>query len=263
MALDALFAHVARLQGGKPWGRFLDAGTGSHSLAWAVELATESWTAVTGEPGRAKSLERDFQSRRRPQDRIVEGNWTDPLLLHGEVFDVVLADYLLGAVDGFAPYFQGRLFERLRPHVGGSLYIVGLEPYPDAVDSPAGRIVLEISRLVNACILLAGHRMFREYPREWVLRNLEASGYVVEDAGSFPIIRGPKFVEEQMDVCKRKLPYIEPGLSRELERTIVKLRDRALAQCGVDGGLRFGEDYVVAARRADAHVDSHRAEGLP
>ncbi len=248
MALDSLFAHIERLQGDRPWGRVLDAGTGSHSLAWIAGLTTESSTAVTGELGRARGLEREFSSRLRPRDRIVVGNWTDPLLLHCEVFDVVLADYLLGAVDGFAPYFQDRLFTRLRPHVGGRLYVVGLEPYPDSTDSPAGRIVLEIARLVNACILLAGHRMFREYPLEWVLRSLDASGYVVEDAKSFPIVRGMKFVEEQLDVCQRKLPHIEPSLSRELARTMAKLRDRALTQCGVERGLRFGEDYVVAAR---------------
>lgn len=246
MALDALFAHVATLQGSRPWGRILDAGTGSHSLQWIAGLPSESWTAVTGEPGRAQSLSNELAARRRQGDRILAGNWTDPLLLHGERFDVVIADYLLGAVDGFAPYFQDRLFRRLRPHVAGRLYVIGLEPYPDAPDTPAGRTVVEIARLVNACILLAGHRMYREYPLDWVLRSLEASGYRVEEARSFPIIRGPRFIEEQLAVCKRKLPYMEPALARHLEGVIERLRSRALAQCEVDRGLHFGEDYVVA-----------------
>lgn len=249
MALDALFAHIARLQGSTPWGRFLDAGTGSHSLQWVSSLATERWTAVTGEAWRAKALAKELGEKMRPADRIVTGNWTDPAFLHGEVQDTVLADYLLGAVDGFAPYFQERLFARLKPHVGGRLYVVGLEPYPDESDAPAGRVVLEIARLVNACILLAGHRMFREHPREWVLRSLEASGFGVEDAKRFPIVRGPKFVNEQMDVCTRKLKFIpDRGLARQLEASIASLRERALAQCHAEGGLRFGEDYVVCAR---------------
>ncbi len=251
MALDALFAHIERMQGAAPWGSLLDAGTGSHSLAWVCGLSTTRWTAVTGEAWRAKELEREFRGRLRPQDGILTGNWTDPPFLRGETYDVVLADYLLGAVDGFAPYFQDRIFARLKPHVspGGRLYLVGLEPYPGETDSPAGRVILEIARLVNACILLAGHRMFREYPLEWVLRHLDASGFAVEDARSFPIVRGPKFVNEQMDVCTRKLRYIaDRGLVSELERAIASLRDRALAQCRVEGGLGFGEDYVVHAR---------------
>jgi len=248
VALDALFSHIQGLQGTRPWGAFLDAGTGRHSLEWVVGLPTTCWTAVTGEAGRARALERDFKDRMRSGDRIVVGNWTDPVLLHGEKHQTVLADYLLGAVDGFAPYFQDRLFARLRPHVGEALYVVGLEPYPAETSSPAGRIVLEIARLVNACILLAGHRMFREYPLEWVLRSLEGSAYAVEDAKSFPIVRGRKFVDEQLDVCRRKLPYLPPGLAREVERTIASLRDRALALVEVERGLHFGEDYVVKAR---------------
>ncbi len=40
------------------------------------------------------------------QDQIIVGNWKDPSFLKGQVYDVVLADYLLGSIDGFAPYFQ-------------------------------------------------------------------------------------------------------------------------------------------------------------
>lgn len=55
-----------------------------------------------------------FAFRRRMQigfkvkdpDEIVIGNWRDERFLEGQVFDTVLADYLVGAIDGFAPYFQ-------------------------------------------------------------------------------------------------------------------------------------------------------------
>ena len=43
------------------------------------------------------------------------GNWVDPNLLKGAQYDTVLADYLLGAIEGFAPYYQPYLFKRLRP----------------------------------------------------------------------------------------------------------------------------------------------------
>lgn len=42
-------------------------------------------------------------------DEIVVGNWRDEKFLEGRVFDTVLMDYLVGAIDGFAPYYQVRL----------------------------------------------------------------------------------------------------------------------------------------------------------
>lgn len=246
---DTLFDTLVRLRRGRPWGSVLDAGTGDHSLSWICGLDTSRWTAVTGDPARERGMVAAFQGRMRPQDRIVSGNWTDPLLLHGEAYDVVLADYLLGAVDGFAPYFQDRLFERLRPHVGEVLYAIGLAPYPDRADTPGGRVILEIARLRDACILLAGHRCYREYPLDWTVRHLERAGFEIEDAISFPIVYRERFINGQLDVCKRKLPYFgDRALAAAMEATIAELRERALGICQVEGGIRFGEDWVVAAR---------------
>jgi hypothetical protein len=95
----------------------------------------------------------------RPGDRVLCGNWTDPILLHGEEYDVVLADYLLGALEGHATYYQDRLSDPLRPLVAGQLYCVGLAPYPDTASHPWG----------DACVLLSGRRTYREYPADWVV----------------------------------------------------------------------------------------------
>jgi hypothetical protein len=45
--LSARFAHIEELQGNRPWGSFLDAGTGTHSISRVSSLATHSWVAVT------------------------------------------------------------------------------------------------------------------------------------------------------------------------------------------------------------------------
>lgn len=246
---DLLFDTLTRLHGSRPWGTVLDAGTGSHSLEWILGLPTTRWTAITGDPARERAMTEEFKGRIRPVDRVLSGNWTDPALLHGEVYDVVLADYLLGALDGFAPYFQDRLFERLRPHVGGALYGVGLAPYPDRADTPGGRIILEIARLRDACILLAGHRCYREYPLDWTVRHLERAGFEITDALTFPIVYGPRFLNGQLDVCKRKLPYFQDAtLAGEMGRVIAELRERALKICAAEDGIRFGEDWVFAAK---------------
>lgn len=246
---DLLFDTLVRLHGARPWGAVLDAGTGSHSLGWICGLPTTRWTAVTGDPARERSMKAEFADRMRPDDRVLTGNWTDPTLLVGERYDVVLADYLLGAIDGFAPYFQDRLFERLRPLCAGALYGVGLAPYPDAADTPGGRVILEIARLRDACILLAGHRCYREYPLDWVCRHLERAGFTVEEAISFPIVYRERFINGQLDVCERKLPHFaDRALAAAMERTIAELRERALKICQVEGGIRFGEDWIFAAR---------------
>lgn len=195
-------------------------------------------------------MKRDFSAQIRAQDEVIVGNWTDPGLLAGERFDVVLADYLLGAIDGFAPYFQDTLFKRLRPHVGGKLYVVGLAPYPDQAQTPGGEAILEIARLRDACILLAGHRCYREYPLSWVRRSLESAGFAIENEQSLSIRYGARFINGQLNVCVRKLKYFQdPVLAGSMRMHIEAVRAKALALREVEeGGIRFGEDYVVCAR---------------
>lgn len=265
MAEECLFHYVEKLQGPRPWGSVLDAGTGEHSLSWVSSLETERWTAVTADPARVQRLREKFAGRMRAVDQVVEGSWSDPAFLYGEVFDVVLADYLLGAVDAFTPYLQYRLFERLRPHVGERLYTIGLNPYVESDESPAARVVREIARLRDACILLAGHRPNREYPLDWVLRALESSGYGVEEVRVFPILYGKSFIDGQLGVCSSKLRFFkDAALAARMETTIAELKERAIAVCENQGGLPFGEDYVVYARsRGGGSVPEgfDRAEG--
>jgi hypothetical protein len=246
--MDKIFSQIEEWQRGA-WGRVLDAGTGRHSLGWISGLPTSGWTAVTGGIYRAKALESEFQGKMRSQDRVICGNWIDRTLLLGERFDVVVADYLLGAIDGHSPYFQDQLFTRLRPLVDDTMYVVGLEPFPGAPASPAGRLVNEIARLRDACILLAGHRCFREYPREWAERHLIGSGFEIEGVATFPISFGRKYIDGQLDVCLAKLRFFRSSALAEQMRTeIGSLRERGLDYISENGGLSFGEDYVIACR---------------
>jgi len=251
---DALFDTISRIHGDQPWGRVLDAGTGKHSLRWINGLKTDAWTAVTGDPVRERNLLRELGGTLRPGDQVVTGNWSDDTFLRDEVYDTVLADYLLGALDGFAPYHQDRLFKRLRPHVGQRIYVVGLQPYPDGIvpgeghDTEAGRLILEIARLRDACILLAGHRCYREYPHDWVVRSLQASGFRVREAVGVEIIHRQRSIDRQLDVCVRKLKlFRDRGLATAMQAQIDELRARATEACKRLDGLRFGSDYIVAA----------------
>ncbi|MFZ5482378.1 MAG: class I SAM-dependent methyltransferase [Myxococcota bacterium] len=231
--VDALFQWIEKVNG-PAWGDVLDAGTGEHSLAWLAGLPSRSLTAVTVETWRGAGL-REVA----PKASLVVGQWTDPVLLHGRAFDQVLVDYVIGAIDGHAPYFQYAFLERLRPHCRGRVYLVGLEPPPRD-----GSVLDEVCRVRDANILLAGHRTYREYPRTLVADWLARAGYRVVDEVVFPNRVGARFVNGQLDVARRKLPLIHDDVLRAaMDRHIEALRARALDL----GETTWGEDYVIAA----------------
>ncbi|MEL6686398.1 MAG: class I SAM-dependent methyltransferase [Pseudomonadota bacterium] len=248
---SALFRHIERLQGDRPWGWMLDAGTGVNSLRWVSGLETDRWTAVAG-----SARERDFsqeavQDRMRSGDQVIAGNWGDPDFLKGESFDTVLADYLLGAIEGFAPYFQPYLFARLRPLTKDRLYITGLEPYVPThrPEDAAGRVVWEIGRFRDSCMLLSGVMPYREYPALWVCDRLRESRFSILKVKHFDIRHGPKFVDAQINLCAPSLDRIEDrSLAEALRQHGESLRQQAHKIIDSEGALRTGQNYVIAAK---------------
>jgi len=250
---QSLFHVVETMQGGAPWGRVLDAGTGSASLSWLLQQQTQGWTAVTGARSMQAAVQRLAEKRMRAQDRIVLGNWMDAQLLAGEVYDTVLADYLVGAIEGFAPYWQERIFARLRPLVGKRLYVIGLEPYvPYLPETAAGRMVCEIGRLRDACLLLAGERAYREYPSNWVQRQLQQAGFRVLDVQHYGVIYGERFISNQLNMCEQRIGRLpDRALAAALSAHVQDVRQRALALSETLGGLAHCRDYVMAAQPLD------------
>lgn len=248
----SLYERITELHGTRPWGSVLDAGTGRSSMRWLLGRDCERWTAITGSPKMAEKTLQEAGDRIRPQDRLVVGNWADPDLLAGERYDTVLADYLLGAIEGFAPYWQDRLFGRLRPLVGGRLYVLGLEPYvPGRPSDVDGRLINDIGRLRDACLLLAGDHPYREYPLDWTLRHLERAGFKVADAQAIPIRYGDRFVNSQLEMCLRAVgKFADRALAMPFLAHIADLRARALAHVAREGGIRHGHDYIVVAEPA-------------
>lgn len=241
------FRFIEDLQGDAPWGSFLDAGTGTHSIRWVASLATARWTAVTGAEGHAIQVRDAVAQLRRPQDRIVLGNWADDALLANERYDTVLADYLLGAIEGFAPYFQHRLFARLRRITGRRLYVVGVDPYVGIeTGSEDGRLIGEIGRFRDACLLHAGERPYREYPIQWVADHLQASGFRTIAARRFPIRYRARFVNSQIDMCKPRLASLaDRALADALAARGERIRAAALDAVARGDGIAHGHDYVI------------------
>ncbi len=246
---SALFDHIEMLQGSMPWGRFLDAGTGVNSSLWSTGLTTDHWVGVTGSAAHGRQVQTEIEARLRSCDQLVVGNWTDEGLLSGQRFDTVLADYLLGAVEGFSPYFQAQLFKRLRPHVEGVLYVVGLDPYVvGSVGTAAERMARRIGRLRDSCLLLADETPYREYPAEWAVNSLKDAGFRVTDARRFSNRYTEAWVNGQLDMGLRRLRGLDDrSLAAGLEAHIARVRNEGLALCRRDGGLRAGADWVIRA----------------
>lgn len=249
---SALFRYVTRLQDGAAWGDALDAGTGVNSATWLASLETRSLTLVTAAPAHAAQVRRTLDARLRRQDRLLVGNWTDASLLRGERFETVLADYLLGAAEAFSPGFQEALFARLRPHVAGRLYVVGLDPYvTGAALTPAHRTVAGIGRFRDACLLLAGETPYREYPAKWAAGALVRCGFRVVAARRFANRYRPGWIDSQIDMALMRLPVLpDQALPAALRARAETLRAEAHALCAAEDGLRAGHDYVIACEPA-------------
>jgi len=155
-------------------------------------------------------------------------------------------------MDGFSPYYQDLIFSRLSQHLHpkhGRLYIVGLNPIPDKVDGD-GQIICEITKLRDACTLLAGHRCYREFPLEWVQRNLLQNGYKVIASSIFPILYSRDTIVRQLNVARSKLPlFPSKQLADSMSKQIDELEDRARKILLQQNGQRIkvGFDYVVVA----------------
>jgi len=198
----------------------------------------------------ALELERDLGARfdARKHDLVV-GDWADATLLAGRRFDVVLADYLIGAISRVAPYYQDLIFTRLRPHLapGGRLYVVGLRPWPQKGPSAPANTLLDLLRLKNAAFLIGGARLYREYPVSWIERQLARSGFETLDVRHFDIRVDASFVQRHARSARNAIKMIsDPPLTTAITARLEQLEE-TLRRDLERGTFTFGQNYVVAA----------------
>lgn len=244
-----MFDVIERIQGDLPWGSVLDAGTGAQSASWIASLNTSRWTAVSADADHLAETRDAVGSRLRTIDRLIVGNWNNPEFLANDVFDTVLAEYLLGAVEGYAPYFQYQLFARLRPHIGRTLYVIGVDPYlTGRCDTAAGEIVQSVGRFRDACALLAGVNRYREYPAEWVMDRLQETGLKILFSRRFPSVYDLGWIDRQLtDSCALIARMPESKLAGALSDQAAILREQAAATVQREGNLSHGHHYLIAA----------------
>jgi len=322
---DALFGCIEREHNTphpRPFGAVLDAGTGLHSLRWIATLPAKgmtSFTAITADETMRRNVQREADALGiRHLGQILMGNWFAESatsdndkstssnsiissssssritksdfdhILNGQLFDTILVDYLIGAMDGFSPYQQDlmlpKLAQYLKPNTG-RLYIVGLEPIPDSVptsstSNPDANIVCRVRQVRDACILLAGHRCYREYPATWIERQLLLPIPTTTTIRSnhtktpsmpppqhywrhvctrrFPILYRHATIVRQINVARSKFPYFpstsNPSLVDAMRRLLddLELESLQATQRSPTGKIQLGFDYVIVAERRES-----------
>lgn len=258
---DALFGCIENQQVDKPFGDVLDAGTGRHSLRWLATLYDKGMTSLTAVTADAKMkanvvAEAEKLGIKDRETHITIGNWfptesKDALDFPHPKFDTILADYLIGAMDGFSPYRQDemipKLLELLKPD--GRLYIVGLEPIPDK-DSSRADVICKVRQIRDACILLARHRCYREYPLEWIEKQVEANpSSKLLESHRFPVLYSHATIVRQIQVARSKFPYFPQEELVESMKLVLDDLEEQSKQATEESPIRFGFDYVVSIQK--------------
>lgn len=251
----------------KPYGKFLDAGTGYYSLRWLASLAHKhsdptdplffsEYKAVTADPNFREDVYNEAKNLGVDEvGSVVLGNWQDPNFCEGEVWDTILLDYLIGSVDHFAPYYQYGVLSRLTRQLksGGRMHLTGLEPIPYFDDNcEASNAFCKLSRVRDSCILLTGKRPYREYPMTWVVEELNRLGLKVLDAYKVPNTYTFEKVSVQADAARSTFPFFESQLTVEaMSQEMDRVEKECVDHCSkLEGGkFQLGFDWVITAEK--------------
>ncbi|PSN05772.1 hypothetical protein, partial [Siccibacter turicensis] len=114
-------------------------------------------------------------------------------------------------------------------------------------ETESGKIIWEIGRVRDACLLLAGARPYREFPLDWMLGRLGLAGFRILEARRFPIRYRARYVNVQLNMCLARIErFFSNGLGMAMRAYVEELRARALQLNERQDGLWHGNDYVIA-----------------
>lgn len=129
-----------------------------------------------------------------------------------------------------------------------------MNPIPDHSSKPAAELITEVRRARDACILLAGHRPYREFPLDWMTRHLTKSRLRVLHSKSYAILHNEDTILRQVRVAQSKLQYLtDAGLRHGMEVYLYDLSNRVkAATAATDAGrIPLSNDYIIEVQHAE------------
>ena len=241
----------------KSWGHVLDAGAGFSSMCWLMEQQYTSLTEITAtNKGRYGALDLRKAVHNFERVKIVLGNWKQPdfidTMLNTKLYDVVVADYLLGAIERHWPYGADTMMDRLLRVVkpGGYLLVVGLEPYELILDrnDKQDRLVLDIESIGDVAARLTGVATYRELPEEWIRHQVERKNmdYAVVATKQFEMALTKTSLGNQLDYAKTLIKTLKGTSMRQSFSQRVKELERALEGFTIH---RRARNYALVIQR--------------
>jgi SAM-dependent methyltransferase len=236
-----------------PWGDVLDAGTGPASLDFLAACPLSAITAVTGNESSVRStLAESGKYLDQKLDQVIAGNWKDPEFQKGRQYDVVLADWLLGSVEFFAPHFQVGLLRRLRQLVkpSGVLLFTGREPDDLKANATVGaRLLLDIDTLRDSAATLSLRRPYREIPQWWVEEELGVLGFEIMHKERTPLTLDSDYIFSQLAWAEGEISHVQDEqLRAALQERAQDLHARARRTQSVWETQSSGNEYALVAR---------------
>lgn len=263
------------------WGEVLDAGSGPGSFKFLLSQPYEKLTGVTAAEEMRKDILGGMEKWLADEEeddkdaKLILGNWGEghgPLT--GRQFDVVLSDYLLGAIDHFSPHKQEDIFDRVMDLIkpGGTLVLCGLQPYDmrsegkkekdlaeanndvSLLDAKEGakalQLLLDVESIRDASFMLSRQRPYREIPEWWVKQKLDAAGLKVTSRKLFPKVQMTGRLEQQLDWAANLADEVDDDpLSDSLQARIKQLRKKVRKSKAFKDGYPVSYDYTIVARR--------------
>mmetsp|Transcript_36275 Transcript_36275/g.82178 ORF Transcript_36275/g.82178 Transcript_36275/m.82178 type:complete len:352 (-) Transcript_36275:114-1169(-) len=256
---DAIFKWVDKVVPGE-WGDVLDAGTGPDSLRWLASRECRSITAVTADEDMYdRVMEKVGEFLRPNQDSLIMADWARPEVMEGVQFDVVIADYLLGAVDTTRPHFQEWVLYRLREltRPGGYLIVIGKEPTDERASGSVPKLFRAVEALRDASMILGGERPYREMPEWWVSNQLDSLGLEVEQKQVFAKKLTPQKMGMQFKWAADTIGSVpDKPIQLAMQKQLDSLRQQSRKDRDLKAGYLFGEDYAFVVRRSNSDTEA-------
>ncbi|MCD4785913.1 MAG: class I SAM-dependent methyltransferase [Candidatus Eremiobacteraeota bacterium] len=168
--------------------RILEAGCGAgNTTLFLLERNAAMVLAVSNHPDDLEHCRKIIPGKYRGNVELVNNDLRDLKQVEGSSVDIVTAHFLFNVVNPFdADTILCGFNQALKP--GGLLVVIDYAPFDSFVDDTSF-IQRDLWNIENAIsVLLAGKKMYHEYPMDWLSEHIEIAGFKINEV-SIPLQR--------------------------------------------------------------------------